>query len=255
MHEPGPWRPQRLLVMNAIFAFAMLLWFIPPIRELISVVETQIFYTLNGTLFDSPRAQAFWGTVNHRYEGKVMPWFVASLQLTAVLFAPRQQRRKLFAQLLFFWAAMQLLIPAGNLFFQKFLAIRRVSPSLVLEPSMRLAPFFHNHLIRDQSALSFYSGHSFVFAFYAYVAVFCLPRFYKVFFVGLAIAMNFPRLVSGGHWITDCIFATLLACFWMTWITATPLHVWGTAKARRLLDFIKSPRPLAQTAAVTQAAA
>ena len=65
-----------------------------------------------------------------------------------------------------------------------------------------------------------------------------------------------PRIMSGAHWVTDVLFAGMLAFFYVNTITATPLYsicVNFIAKhLPKLVRFIRNPVKLSKAAVAQQ---
>ncbi len=165
---------------------------------------------------------------------------MASISLAWILFG--RSKKDLFYRAgltIFFWAFMEAWIPLTNVFIQKVLLIKRQSPSLVLEPVVRLSEVLSFGPIRDASAISFPSGHSYVMSFWTFFTWYCSPRLGKVALT-LCLANSLPRLFAGAHWLSDCIFAFLIANVILSWALATPLHhIAGT----RIAALLRKIRP------------
>jgi membrane-associated phospholipid phosphatase len=140
-----------------------------------------------------------------------------------------------------------------NLIFFDILHIKRSSPSLVLEPFLRLSEYFGDHDIKDNATKSFPGGHGFVMPYFAIFSMKFFPK--RIFLVTWIVAIFFclPRLMSGAHWITDIIFSTMLAYFCANIVICTPLYsMWVNALANRFRSFSSSYKKIIKACGISR---
>ncbi len=243
MTEERRWDQKMLMLSHGLLGLAILSWFIPFTHQIWSWVDHNLFYTLNGTLDWHPTWTKFWAYANHRMERKWCPAVMGTTSVLWVLFGKQKNFFFRAAAMSFFWAYLEAWIPLMNGFVMKVLEIRRESPSLVLEPVFRLSEMVEFGPIRDASAISFVSGHSYVMSFWAGFMIFCtgFRSGYGRFALAVVTLNSLPRLFAGGHWLSDCLFAVLIAFMILSWAIATPLHLKAIGKLERLFERICSP--------------
>lgn len=197
---------------SALFLFiAVLLWIIPISHIWLLWLDITIFKTLNQSLAWDITWQKFWGVFNHPLENKL--GFVGALMIHGLWWGitPREQKRQLGYQLLFFWACFEIVHALKDPFFEDLLGIKRHSPSMVFEDSLKLSELLDNPNIKDTSHRSFPGGHAHFNIFWAILSWKIMPSPYRIFILFTAIFLCMPRLVSGAHWFTDVAFSAIMA--------------------------------------------
>jgi membrane-associated phospholipid phosphatase len=235
MAAPSQYRPRLLLAAHAFFGVALISFLLPSTGQCWTAMDEQGFYLFNGSLEGRPDWQLFWGTLNHLWERKISPVIMLTINAIYVIRTRDKPWQVRIAPLLFFWLYMEATIPLMSLSIRKGFGFYRSSPSMVMEPVIRLSHVLENPMIRDISNNSFPSGHAFTHAFWATFTTICCGRPYATVAWTFAIFNSLPRLFAGAHWISDCIFSVLLAMMILSWATATPFHRWGSEKIQRLL--------------------
>lgn len=215
------------LLLKAPFCLAVIcgLWFSPITHDFCQSLDVYIFKTLNGSLENNPSAQWFWGILNHRLETKLNLLIAALFNMFGIFMTKNQELRKIrIKQTLYFWVCFQLGFMLQDNLFNRYLEIKRDSPSLVFPNSVHLSTLWQNINIKDSSQHSFPSGHAFSMIYWALFTLLSAPK--KVSIVGFifAVMLCVPRLVSGAHWFSDVIFSALLAFIWLSWTIHTPIY-------------------------------
>ncbi len=203
-------------------------------KELLNLVDLNIFLFLNGSLREYPSTQVFWGLLNHKWEAWLNLIMAFSFNLITLLCTRNKTLRKTrFFQLLYFWVCFEIGFFLQDSFFHTLLEIKRLSPSLVVTPVLRLSSALQNPLIKDFSMHSFPSGHAFAMIYWASFTYLCSPKKAGILALILGIFFCIPRLVGGGHWFSDVAFGALVALAWLWLIVHIPLY-------RHFFNFKKS---------------
>lgn len=193
--------------------------------NILQVIDTQAFIFLNSSLIDHPTLQSFWGMLNHKWEASINLMMAFLINLITILATRDPRVRKLrFFQLLYFWICFEIGFLIQDWFFHTWLHLKRLSPSLVITPVLRLSQVLHNPLIKDFSEHSFPSGHAFAMIYWSAFTYLCSPRKVGILALCLGIFLCLPRLVSGAHWLSDVLFGALLALGWLWLSVQTPLY-------------------------------
>lgn len=193
--------------------------------DFFSIIDTEIFKFLNGSLIQYPNSQTFWGLLNHKWEASINLIMAGFINLLLLISTRDTALRKIrFFQLLYFWVCFQIGFMIQNWFFHTYLEIARLSPSLVVTPVLRLSHTLNNPLIKDFSEHCFPSGHAFAMIYWASFTYLCASRKIGKLSLCLGIFLCIPRLVGGAHWFSDVLFGALLALLWLVLSVQTPLY-------------------------------
>lgn len=233
MQKNSPQYLHFFFAIHLIFLSVLILWFIPITHHYIERLDTITFYFLNGSLWDHPLWQQFWGLLNHRREVSLNLVMAALFNLWALLATHDKALRKVrIKQTLYFWICFQIGFTLQYHFFDTLLHIERYSPSLILQPAAKLSLLLNNPNIKDASYHSFPSGHAFSMVYWAAFTQLCSPR--KIASLGfvLAFILCLARLFSGAHWLSDTIFSGLLGLVWLSWTIIIPIY-------RKLINTLK----------------
>ncbi len=229
------WHPKWLIGCNLAALLLIGSWLLPVSRVWWDRLDAAVFYALNGSLASGTLWQGFWAIVNWR------PFdLVAGLILLMLLWrwlgAESPRDAAVIADKLAAFIAFVLLVILTNLLFQQILHLleyRRVSPSGALPGAIRLSHIVTWIKPKDYSGLSFPSDHGFVLI--AAMVFFWRQggRSLGLLAVWTLIPFVLPRLVGGGHWLTDTLVgATLMALVSLSLWFATPAHRFFARKLR-----------------------
>lgn len=230
------WQLWPLVTSHALLAFVVFLWFCPWTYPACQAIDNGIFYLLNGSLQENQTMQYIWGMLNHRREVWLNLVFANLINLWAIWLAPKGQKKVRVIQILYFWTIFEIGLKIEDSFFAHYLQLERLSPSLVLEPVIRLSEMLNNRYIVDASRTSFPSGHAFAMVYWAIFTAFIGPRKVSIAAILLASIFTLPRLFSGAHWLSDSIFSALMAAVLFSWAIATPLYGYTINKLSRLFS-------------------
>jgi membrane-associated phospholipid phosphatase len=216
----------RLLLWSHLALLGLVfLWFFPLTHPFCQKIDQTTFYTLNGSLVSNVWWQRFWGILNHRREVILNLILAAILNILAIAVTTKSEQRKIrIKQVFYFWIFFEIGFMLQDGIFNHWLQIARDSPSLVLQPVARLSALLNNPSIKDTSAHSFPGGHAFALVYWASFTFLCAPK--KIAIPGIIISFILcsARLFSGAHWLSDVLFASLLALVWLGWTLQTPIY-------------------------------
>jgi Kdo2-lipid A phosphotransferase len=203
----------------------LFVWFAPITHPFCVWLDTRTFEFLNAHLLQTPEWQAFFGLLNHKNENRYNLLFAAAFNLWAILQTKEPElRRKRIRLSLYFWLCFQLGYMLVNLIFVKWLALARLSPSLVLEPTVRLSEVLGDPNIKDANHHSFPGGHAFSLIYWASFTFLCAPKRIAVLGFIIAVLLCIPRLVVGAHWLSDVLFSSIMALVWLNLTLQTPVY-------------------------------
>jgi membrane-associated phospholipid phosphatase len=156
----------------------------------------------------------------------------------AIWQAPRGERTRRAAQLLFtilFAACVIFFI--NRVLFRETLHIPRDSPSIVVQPCIRLSDEVRWMSVKDDSHSSFPGDHATTLILFAACTTFFAGRRLGLYAILYAALRTLPRLVAGAHWFSDvAVGGGTIVLTTLAWGLCTPLHLWGTRMFERILS-------------------
>ncbi|PCH57598.1 MAG: hypothetical protein COC15_00795 [Legionellales bacterium] len=204
---------------HLILLLAIALWYFPYSQQIWLAVDGAIFNILNGSLVDAPKAQFFWGMLNHKRE--VWLNMVAALGISsyAIYANAPGTRLKLLLRITYFIIFLEVALWIQNYIVDDVLLIMRHSPSLELKPHVMLSKVLNNPLIKDSSGTQscLPAGHAFALLYWAGFTWICCKRNIGYVALALALFLCLPRLFSGAHWFSDVVVTGVLAWIWVSW--------------------------------------
>lgn len=213
------------IVSHLALLTALMLWFLPLTHPFCKHLDAYIFFLLNGSLTEHWLWLRFWGLLNHRREVMLNLVFAALVNIWAILQTRNPQLRKIRTQqILYFWFFFEIGFILQDGFFHHVLQITRYSPSLILQPFIKLSALLNDPNIKDTSFHSFPSGHGFALVYWAAFTYLCAPRKIGLFGILMSLLLCFARLFGGAHWFSDVLFSALLALVWLSWTLCVPAY-------------------------------
>ncbi len=216
--------------MLALAAALLGTWLCPPTREVWDALDLATFQLLNGNLEGSRPLQVFWAIANHR-AFDLLP-FVITLWLAKRFVFDDGGRHAASRAALTLAAALTMLVgrKVGTADMFEF---DRDSPSLAVEGALRLSQAVPWIDAKDSSRWSYPGDHCMFLVMLTIFFWVVVGRRSGLIFLAITVACSLPRLVSGGHWLTDdLVGSTVIALPTMGIFFGTSLH---TGFARALL--------------------
>lgn len=216
--------PYLLIMSHIALVSALLLWFNPLTHPLCQKLDIWIFQVLNGSL-TYEFWQSFWGLLNHRRETSINLILAALFNIWAIIDTKDPKLRSVrIKQIIYFWIFFQIGFTLQDILFNKLLHIERASPSLCVQPVIKLSEILQNTNIKDTSTHSFPGGHAFSLIYWASFTLLSSSKRIGILSIIFAITLCIPRLISGAHWASDVVFSVLLALLWLSWTLYFPIY-------------------------------
>lgn len=226
MLKRNPWQINKLSISFFLPVISLLIWFYTDLGKAMWEIDKYVALSFNQSLNLGHYWKYFWAVMSLKPETYISLIIMVLLNIWYV-FISKEGKVVATSQVVLMWLWLQVgLILIDSIFFD-ILHIKRSSPSLVLEPFLRLSEYFADKSIKDSSRGSFPGGHGFAMPYFAIFSMKFAPRRIAIVTWIFAIFFCIPRLVSGAHWITGVIFAIMLAYFCANVVVCTPLYsIW-----------------------------
>jgi Kdo2-lipid A phosphotransferase len=218
-------KPRLLLLWHVIAALLLASLFWDVTKSFWQSIDIAFFKAINSTLKDRPLWQLFWASANHKLADWVEDLCVLGFFFVYVRSAARGMRKRKIAELLFCIIYIGGIIYFINrMLFRETLHIPNLSPTLVVDDSVRLSREIPWMSIKDDSSYSFPGDHgttALLFAAsFSYLAGWRLGVLASLY----AAFLCMPRLITGAHWLSDVLVgsgAITIVC--LSWAFCTPL--------------------------------
>ena len=228
MLKRNHWQINKILISSLLPIISLLVWHYSALGHVLFSLDKSISLCLNESLHLGYFWRYFWAMMSLKPETYISLIIMILLNIWYVSTVPQKEKSRAIAKVLLMWLWLQIgLILIDSLFFD-ILMVKRSSPSLVLDPFLRLSEYFGDQHIKDHSIKSFPGGHGFAMPYFAIFSMKFVSRRISIVTWIVSIFFCMPRLMSGAHWATDIIFSVMLAYFFANVVTATPLYsIWA----------------------------
>ncbi len=221
-HLEHDWHPVAFAAGCGFCVLLLVSWFIEPTRPLWLALDDHFFFAVNRTLASSRGCQIFWAIANTRGVDIVSALTFVALYSHCVRRHDRLQVDLSIARGLLLTG---LVVAAKQIAEALAVLVGRTSPTLVYPGAVRLSELVPEFPTKDAGYVVFPGDHATILLVCAGFMTFYLPRRYSVVAWIAAVAFSIPRLVGGGHWLTDdLVGAVAVAGFVLTYVFATPFH-------------------------------
>ncbi len=235
------WHPIAFITCQLLAVAIYGSWLYPPTRAILDSTDASLFFSLNGSLHWGESWQLFWAYANTKM-ADIAVGIVMIILFLLFCFGGKKYLR--IERLVAFgiMCAMILLTQDGGLanYYVSVIDISRASPSLLLEPAIRLSELYPNIELKDHSASSFPGDHGIVVLIWLSCIWFYASWRWGLLAIVVTLLILLPRMVVGAHWLTDNLVGSAALVLLMdAWILCTPLayylHKLGTAILAKLL--------------------
>ena len=216
------WHPLAFALGCGSGVILLATWFIEPTRSLWLVLDERFFFLVNDSLVTAGAWQDFWALANNRIFDVVSALTFVGL---FTYFVGRHRRDQLVRFVARGLLLTGMVVAAKQIAEALAMVVNRKSPTLVFPDAVRLSELVPEIPTKDVGYVVFPGDHATILLVCAGFLTFYLPRRYAVIGWIATVIFSAPRLVSGGHWLTDDIVgAVAVAGFILTYVFATPLH-------------------------------
>jgi membrane-associated phospholipid phosphatase len=234
------WKYKILLLCHIIGAllFASLFW--PVTKTYWETIDIFFFKMVNSTLRNHPYWQLFWALANHKLADWIEDLCILCFFVAYVRQASRNLRKRKVAELLFCILYIGAIIYFINrILFRENLDIPRLSPTLVVDNSVRLSEEIPWMSIKDDSSKSFPGDHGTTALLFAasfiYLAGWRLGLAASVY----AAFLCMPRLITGAHWLSDIVVGSgTITMIFLSWAFCTPMFTRFTDQCERFFIWV-----------------
>jgi Kdo2-lipid A phosphotransferase len=234
------WKLKILLLCHVIGAllFASLFWSVTKVYW--EMIDVAFFKAVNSSLRDRPSWQLFWALANHKLADWVEDIFILGFFVAYVKMAHKSLRKQKIVELLFLVIVIGSIIYFVNgKLFREHLDIPRMSPTLVVDDSVRLSQEISWMKVKDSASKSFPGDHGTTALLFAasftYIAGWRLGIFACLY--GAFLCM--PRLITGAHWLSDVLVGSgTITLFFLSWAFCTPLFSRFTVSCEKFFTWV-----------------
>lgn len=221
-----------LSLLAALLVYGSWAWWPATVPAWQAIDET-VFFTLNGSLAGREWWQAFWAFGNSDAFDVLAAATLAALLLS---YSWDANRARLFEKLsVAIWICLSIVIAV--FIGKNAMAFGRESPSLLLEPVIRLTEMVGWIKAKDFSYNSYPSDHATVLLIMALSLTRLASRRLIMLTWCITFLFMLPRLTGGAHWFSDMAAGALpLALVITTLFLDTPLLAYGARLIHRAID-------------------
>ncbi len=232
------WHPVAFATGCGFCVLLLVSWFVEPTRSLWLAVDDRFFFAVNGSLASAGNWQVFWALANNRMVDIVSALTVVALYAHFVWRYESVRTDRSIARGLLLTG---MVIAAKQIAEALAVLVGRTGPTIVHPDAIRLSKLLPGFPTKDTGHVVFPGDHATILLVCAGFLTFYLPRRYAVVGWIAAVAFSIPRLVGGGHWLTDdLVGAVAVAGFILTYVFATPLHRIATERLETTITGIRA---------------
>lgn len=203
-----------VLIAAVISCLLVISWLIPITRLFWDYLDAMTYLWMHHFFLQSDFAQKFWAVMNSRIVDNVSHALFILILVRYIFSDNAQFIRKRTWQVVFILIAVVLSVLISKWVQHELsnrMSIKRDSPSIVLGYDVALSqvlPGLEN--VKDLSRRSFPGDHAMTLILLCgFIFCFVKKPGFKIVAGILAIFFLMPRLISGGHWLTDLVMGSL----------------------------------------------
>ncbi|PWU06336.1 MAG: hypothetical protein C5B43_01905 [Verrucomicrobia bacterium] len=189
-------------------------WLVPLTRLIWDYLDAITYLSLHSSFLQTEFSQKFWAVMNSRIADNASHSIFILIFLYSIFKNNGELVKKKTCKVLFILLTTVLSVLASKGIqseLSKHFTIKRESPSLVLGRDVALSQVLPNlKNVKDASQRSFPGDHAMTL-FLLYGFIFWSIKSIPLRLIGILAMLFFilPRLISGGHWLTDLIMGSL----------------------------------------------
>lgn len=211
-----------VLIAFVISCLLIVSWLIPITRLFWDYIDAMTYLWMHHFFLQNDFSQKFWAVMNSRIVDNISHALFILILVRYVFSDNAQYVRKRAWQAAFIIIAVILSVLISKWVqheLSNYTSIKRDSPSIVLGYEVALSqvlPGLDN--VKDASRRSFPGDHAMtLFLLCGFIFCFIKKPGFQIVAAILTIIFVMPRLISGGHWLTDLIMGSLpIAIFALT---------------------------------------
>lgn len=183
----------------------------------------------------------FWAAANVKITDLYGALFMLSFFFLLISSAPRNERKERIIQLIFTLIWFEIAIFTCKQIATPILesyGLGRHSPALIYPSDFRLSEMIPWLKVKDYSHFSIPADHASIVLQWALFVWFFFGWRVGVVAMISSILFIFPRLISGAHWVTDCLVGSLsYVLLMLSLAVATPVGVYIYALLERCIGW------------------
>jgi membrane-associated phospholipid phosphatase len=240
MTNSHTWKLKILLLWHLIGALLLASLFWPVTKVYWEMLDVAFFKWINSTLRDRPLWQLFWACANHKLADWLEDLFILGFFIAYVRQAHQSLRKRKIAEVLFCVIYIGAAIFFINrLVFRENLEIPRLSPTLVVDDSVRLSKEIPWMKIKDSCSTSFPGDHGTTALLFAAVYTYLAGWRLGVLACLYAAFLCLPRLITGAHWLSDVVVGSgTITIVVLSWAFCSPLFTKFTDGCERFFIYV-----------------
>lgn len=232
--KPGG-SPSLFLLLMGSFVLLMLPWALSDHFLWLSQFDIRTFRSLNASLQGNEGIQLFWAAMNLKFFGDIVLILLPILSFSWWWNLEADEKGDGLVLLLYATLYGALSLVLNKLILQNLGEIRRDSPTVLLEDAFRLSTVLPEWAVKDFSRSSFPGDHAVFLGMWAgFMLHFSRGKLW-VWALVLTPLLCLPRLVSGGHWLSDVLGGLALASLSLAIGLASPLPSLVLPEIQKLL--------------------
>lgn len=219
------------VLIASVFSFILILsWLLPATRLFWDYLDASTYLWMHHFFLQTDFAQKFWAVMNSRIVDNLSHALFILILVRYIFSNNAQFVRKRTGQVIFILTAVVLSVLISKWLqheLTNYMSIKRDSPSIVLGYDVALSqvlPGLEN--VKDLSKRSFPGDHAMTLILLCgFIFCFIKKTGFRIVASIAALFFLMPRLISGGHWLTDLIMGSLpIAIFaLLIWLPIYPL--------------------------------
>jgi membrane-associated phospholipid phosphatase len=189
-------------LLTALAFVLMLSWLEPGLRIRWDALDVSVFRLFNNSMSTTGLWNNFWAVMNSRLSDLIALIIMTLFLIIPGLVFPADKLREGFFGFIILLFFMLIVREALDAFVELF-SLNRTSPTLSLNNTFRLSEMYPQLSLKDRSWESFPGDHAGVAMLWLGYCLSFTRNKWSIVAVLVTLIFLLPRLVSGGHWLSD----------------------------------------------------